>query len=160
MKNMKYPLGTKVKLTEKCYFNMAPDIDKDIYLKMVGTIIGYEEDEDYPYIIEFSKDDWENRNSSYCIVSESTLNYNGSVFDEDEFFVIQIPLPSEISNYNMKEDSEYAKQIAEMDRIFAAKGGSLDSPAKPNVEIQSTIGQVKSSVKKVNYTSVQIRPTI
>lgn len=159
MKNMKYPLGTKVKLTEKCYFDLAPDIDEDIYLEMVGTIIGYEKDEDYPYIIEFSKDDWENRNSSYCMVSESTLNYNGSVFDEDEFYVIYIP--EHISENNiMKEDSEYAKQIAEMDRIFAAKGGSLDSPAKPNVEIQSTIGQVKSSVKKVNYTSVQIRPTI
>lgn len=159
MKNMKYPLGTKVKLTEKCYFDLAPNINEDIYLEMIGIVIGYADDKKYPYIIQFDKDDWYSPNSNYCKEAECTLNYNGSIFQEDEFYPIYIP--EHISENNiMKEDSEYAKQIAEMDRIFAAKGGSLDSPAKPNVEIQSTIGQVKSSVKKVNYTSVQIRPTI
>lgn len=155
MSNMKYPLGTKVKFKEECYEDMDPYIDEDVFLDIVGTIIGYSERDEYPYLIEFSKDDWKSPFNSHCSIAGCTLNYNGSVFKEKEFYIVQAA--TDLKNYeNMETNNEIDNEIAKFDAILKLEKNKTNLVLTPIVNEDNSLSKIKKRSKKANYMAYRL----
>lgn len=92
---MKYIIGDTVVLNSFGLLNYnVPDL-KDTPMTIVGII--EDENEEYPYLVEFPECIHKSTFSAYCGKQNKTINYNGSAFKEEELDLLY-------RGYSMKKE--------------------------------------------------------